>query len=62
MKIRTVGVQSSCSMRTERPNDMKKLAFCEDAVRPPVYGLEYGLNIWSDFLKLGIGSSFTKRL
>jgi len=31
---------------------MTKLAFCEEAVRPPVYILEYGLNIWSDFLNL----------
>jgi hypothetical protein len=31
---------------------MTKLAFCEDAVRPPVYGLEYGLNILGGFSTL----------
>lgn len=39
-------------MRTDGPKDMTKPAFCEDAVRVPIYGLEYGLNILSDFLKL----------
>ena len=53
MKIRTVGAELfHAGGRTDRPNNMTKLAFCEDVVRLPVYGLEYGLNIWSDFLKL----------
>jgi len=46
MKIRTVGAELfHANGRTDRPNDTTKLAFCEDAIRPPVYVLEYGLNI-----------------
>jgi hypothetical protein len=59
MKIRPVGVQLfHAGGRTDRPNDMTKLAFRVDASRPPVYGLEYGLNIWLDFLKFDVGGSF----
>jgi hypothetical protein len=53
MKIRRVGAELfPVDGRTNRPNDMTKLAFCEGVVLPPVYGIEYGLNSWSDFLKL----------
>jgi hypothetical protein len=46
----------------DRPNDMTKLAFCEDAVRPPVHGLQYGLNILGGFSKINTESTFTKSL